>query len=216
MTHLVGIFGAGGFGREVLPLVRGQLKRDSSAEHLVFVDDAPPAPQLNGHRVLTFDAFMSAPADTRSVILAVADPQARRRIDLRCAAAGVRLMGMQASNSLVLDDVVIGEGSILSPFVSVTSNVRIGRCFHANLYSYVAHDCQIGDYVTFAPSVICSGNVRIEDFAYLGAGAVVRQGVPGKPLVIGASAVIGMGAVVTKSVPPGVVVVGNPARPLKP
>ena len=48
----------------------------------------------------------------------------------------------------------------------------------------------------------------------IGTGAVLRQGQPGQPLVIGRGAVVGMGAVVTKSVPPGATVVGNPARPL--
>jgi len=61
---------------------------------------------------------------------------------------------------------------------------------------------------------MCNGNVHVEDYAYIGAGAVIKQGSPSAPLVIGRGAVVGMGAVVTKSVPPGVTVVGNPARPL--
>jgi acetyltransferase-like isoleucine patch superfamily enzyme len=76
---------------------------------------------------------------------------------------------VRAANVVVMDDVQIGEGAILSPFVTLTSNIRIGRCFHANLYSYVEHDCVIGDFVTFAPAVRCNGNVVIEDHAYIGA-----------------------------------------------
>lgn len=100
--------------------------------------------------------------------------------------------------------------------VLVTASARIGRQFQCNIYSYVAHDCMIGDFVTFAPKVCCNGNVHIGDFAYVGTGAVIKQGVPGKPLRIGAGAVIGMGAVVTKDVPEGAVVIGNPARQLDP
>ena len=115
----------------------------------------------------------------------------------------------------MMDNIEIGEGRLLCPFVSITSNIKIGKFFHANIYSYVAHDCVIGDYVTFAPGVKCNGNIHIEDHAYIGTGAVIKQGTPDKPLVIGKGAVVGMGAVVTKSVPAGVTVVGNPARILE-
>ena len=97
----------------------------------------------------------------------------------------------------------------------MTSNIRIGRYFHANIYSYVAHDCIIGDYVTFAPGVHCNGNIVIEDHAYIGTGAIIKQGNPGRPLVIGHHAVVGMGAVVTRDVPPQTTVIGNPARPMQ-
>jgi hypothetical protein len=96
----------------------------------------------------------------------------------------------------------------------LTSNISIGKSFHANIYSYVAHDCKIGDYVTFAPGAKCNGNVIIEDYAYIGTGAIIKPGSKNKPLVIGQGAVIGMGAVVTKSVSPGVTVFGNPAKPI--
>jgi acetyltransferase-like isoleucine patch superfamily enzyme len=78
----------------------------------------------------------------------------------------------------------------------------------------VAHDCIIGDFVTFAPAVKCNGNVIVEDHAYVGTGAIIRQGTPNKPIVIGRGAVVGMGAVVTRSVAPGATVVGSPARPI--
>ena len=99
--------------------------------------------------------------------------------------------------------------------MTLTSNIRIGRHFHAHLYSYVAHDCLFGDFGTFAPGVWCNGNIVIEEHAYIGTGAVIKQGKPGEPLVIGRGATVGMGAVVTKSVPPGATVVGNPAKPMQ-
>lgn len=157
---------------------------------------------------------MSEPAERRAACLAVANSRVRERLDRRCSEAGVELLGVRASNVVEMDDVEIGPGALLSPFVTVTSNIRIGRCFQGNLYSCVEHDCRIGDYVTFARGVHCNGNVHIEDHAYIGTGAFLRQGTPDKPVVIGAGAVVGMGAVVTKDVPAGVTVVGNPARPL--
>lgn len=210
------ILGVGGCGRGVMPLARQQLQvlLNTGEADLVFIDDRPPAPALNGHRVLTYVQWMAEPASSRHVCIAIANSQIRQRLALQCAADGMEFFEVRAPNVLQMDDVQLGEGAILSPFVTLTSNICIGQHFLANLYSYVEHDCVIGDYVTFAPGVKCNGNVVIEEHAYIGAGAVIKQGVPGAPLVIGRSAVVGMGAVVTKSVPPGVTVVGNPARPM--
>lgn len=207
------VFGASGCGRGVLPIARHQLMHSGHSEwDLVFVDDAPPAPIVNGHRALTYSEWLAEKGEEHWISLAIANSRIRENLANRCSKDGVGFFDVRADNVVELDDVVIGEGAILCPFVTITSNVRIGRHFHANLYSYVEHDCRIGDFVTFAPGVKCNGNITIEDHAYIGAGAVIKQGVPGKPLIIGRGAVVGMGAVVTKNVPAGAIVIGNPAR----
>ncbi|MGB6006487.1 acetyltransferase [Castellaniella sp.] len=212
---LYAIYGASGFGREVLPLGRELLVRAGVAsDRLVFIDDAPPGQLVNGHRVLTWQEFLDEPADARCVSLAIANGAIREKLSNRLCDHGVTPWNISAANKVELDDVAVGEGAILCAFVTLTSNIRIGRHFHANIYSYVAHDCVIGDFVTFAPGVMCNGNVVVEDHAYIGTGAILRQGKPGRPLRIGRGAVVGMGAVVTKDVAAGATVVGNPARPL--
>jgi sugar O-acyltransferase (sialic acid O-acetyltransferase NeuD family) len=213
---LYGVYGASGCGRGIMPLARAQLRREGiDPEHqLVFIDDRPASNLVNGYRVLPYEDFLREPAGERYAVLAVAQGTTRERLALRCVQDSVKTWSVFADNAVVMDDVVIGEGAALSPFVTLTSNLRIGRHFQANLYSYVEHDCVIGDFVTFAPGVQCNGNVVIEDHAYIGAGAMIRQGTPGKPLVIGRGAVVGMGAVVLGDVTPGATVVGNPARPL--
>lgn len=210
---LYAVYGASGYGREVMPLARQQLAQAGvSPERLVFVDDAPGPEKVNGQRLITYAQFLAQPAAERYAVLAIANSIVREKLAQRCEQDGVQSWTVAAANVVRMDEVSLGEGAILSPFVTLTSNIRIGKYFHANIYSYVAHDCEIGDFVTFAPGVHCNGNIVIEDHAYIGTGAIIKQGQPGKPLVIGRGAVVGMGAVVTKSVPAGVTVVGNPAR----
>ena len=214
MTIYIGIYGASGFGKEVMPLVRQQYPTLLQAQ-FVFIDDGQAGSTLNGYPVLSYADFVSHSAQHKAVTIAIANSRVREKLVIRLDQDGIQHLAVQAANTVVLDEVEIGEGSLLCPFSCLTSNIKIGKFFHANIYSYVAHDCIIGDYVTFAPGVKCNGNIHIEDHAYIGTGAVIKQGTPDQPLVIGKGAIVGMGAVVTKSVPAGVTVVGNPARILE-
>lgn len=194
MRTLVGVYGKSGFGREVMPLVRGAPLPPKRTE---FIDDA------GGY---SWQDFIAEPVD-KSLTIAIANSQIRQKLTERAEAEGIAAADITGFHVVTMDRVKIGPGAILCSYVHLTSDIEIGKAFHANIYSYVAHDCRIGDYVTLAPKACINGNVTIGDHAYIGTGATIRQG-----LNIGAGAVIGMGAVVTKDVPAGATVMGNPAR----
>lgn len=206
--NIYAIYGASGFGKEVLPLLRNHLTQN---EEIYFVDDNDVLESLNGVKVLSLDEFMHIDSDNYFITIAISNSQIRQKLTQRCTNRNIQIFDIKADNALMLDKISIGEGSIICPFVTLTSTITIGKSFHANLYSYVAHDCTIGDYVTFAPAVKCNGNIVIEDHVYVGTGAIIKQGKPGRPLVIGKGAIVGAGAVVTKNVPAGMTVFGNPA-----
>ncbi len=212
-STIYGVYGASGCGRGVAPLIQGQLQDEADSE-IVFIDDGRVEATINGLRVLTYEQFVGSSSPLKKVTIAIADGAIRRRLAERCAADRIAFFTARSTHHVAMTDVEIGEGAIFSPFTTVTSNIRIGSHFHCNIGSYVEHDCVIGDFVTFAPGVKCNGNVQIGDGAYIGSGAIIKQGNAEKPLVIGAGATVGMGAVVTKDVALGSVVVGNPAKPL--
>jgi sugar O-acyltransferase (sialic acid O-acetyltransferase NeuD family) len=191
------IFGAGGFGREVVTAARADPRQ------IVLVDDRPEG-DFDGIEVIAPAAL--APDD--EMVIAIADPAVRRRM----AARWHRFATLIAPSAVIGRKVEIGEGAIFCDFSIVTGSCRIGRHFHCNTSSGMGHDCIIGDFVTFAGGVQCNGHTHIGDGAHIGPNAALINGRPGKPLVIGEGAVVGIGAVVVRSVPPYATVFGNPAR----
>jgi len=206
---IVGIYGSDGFAREVLPIVRMQY---DECDEVFFVDDNANlvGQKRNSIEIISFERAVELSC---KMTIAIADPVLRKSLAEKCTANGLSFINVIHPNVEIYDEVIFGVGIIATANVTFTSNITIGDHFHANIYSYVAHDCVIGDYVTFAPRVCCNGRVHVEDLAYVGTAAVLRQGSHEKPLVIGASAIVGMGAVVTKNVAPDTTVVGNPAKP---
>tara|TARA_R110000851_G_scaffold73980_2_gene163332 strand:+ start:98662 stop:99369 length:708 start_codon:yes stop_codon:yes gene_type:complete len=218
-SRIFGLIGAGGFAREVMPLVVECFKKSLSSDglpgidHVFFVENEPKNSQVNGYPLISLDEFLAFDCKNRYFNIAIADSKVRQKIAIECIEKGAEPFSINASNFVAYDCNEFGKGMIMCAHTAVTSNVKIGDFFHANIYSYVAHDCVIGNYVTFAPNVHCNGNVHIHDHAYIGTGAVIKQGrTSSEPLVIGEGAVVGMGAVVTKDVPPHTTVVGNPAK----
>jgi sugar O-acyltransferase (sialic acid O-acetyltransferase NeuD family) len=203
------IVGAGGFGREVLDLVRDINAVTPTFDFLGYLDDGDVDTVLLGRlgaRVLGGSARLAeldasyviaiASSGSRKAIGAIADSSHRVAATLRHPAAEVG------------SDVRLGEGSIVCGHAQLTTNIEVGRHSVVNRGCTIGHDVVIGDFVTIHPGVHVSGGVVIEDGATLGTGSVIVPGIR-----VGAGSVVGAGAVVARDVAPFVTVVGPVARP---
>lgn len=217
---LIGIVGTGGFAREIAPIAKKMMleKHGLGSFKVVFVSNSPEKESefINGYEVISEEDFLKQNDGTKKYFnIAIADSKLREKIAKRFIDFNIEPLTIICNTVTVLDECEIAEGAIICTQSIMTSNIKIGKYFHSNLNSYIAHDCVIGDFVTFAPGVHCNGNIIIYDHAYIGTGAVLKQGTEDKPLIIGEGAIVGMGAVVTKDVAPYTVVVGNPAKVLQ-
>ena len=121
--------------------------------------------------------------------------------------AGAYLPSLVHPSCLVAPTARLGQNVALLPGCVIGPNVTLGSlCW---LYSRVTleHDTQVDENVTFGPSAVTSGYVKIGKHAFLGSGTVCAPEVH-----IGERALIGAGAVVISDIPEGMIAFGVPAR----
>ena len=211
MVQPLVIVGAGGFGRELLDVVKASnAAGDSDFEVLGILDDgSPDLERLNriGTSLLgPSEAAADLPAGTRFVI-GIGSAAARGELDRRMTEAGLEAAVVVHPRATIGADVHLGGGTVVCAGAVLTTNIRTGRHCHININATIGHDCVLGDRVTVMPGASVSGDVVLADDVMVGTGACIIQG-----LTVGHGAVVGAGAAVVRSVAGGAVVKGVPAR----
>lgn len=109
----------------------------------------------------------------------------------------------------------IGDDNIIREFCTLSRGTvqgggvtRIGNKNFLMAYVHVAHDCTVGNAVTFANNASLGGHVLVEDHVIFSAFCGVHQFV-----TIGSYSFLGRSTKVIQDVPPYVLVTGNPGRP---
>jgi sugar O-acyltransferase (sialic acid O-acetyltransferase NeuD family) len=211
--ELIGIYGAGGFAREVDWLV-SELEgvMDPRGPRVVaYIDDTAAAEQsLNGKPVLSLERFIAKYPEAL-ISIAIGNSQARADVARRCKAAGRDFVTLIAADVHYSRTVAFGDGCVICAGVALTVHVVLGAHVHVNLNCTIGHDAILEDYVTLAPGVHVSGNVHIKRGAYIGTGAAIINGTSEHPLIIGENAVVGANACVTGDVEPACLYAGVPA-----
>ncbi len=137
----------------------------------------------------------------------VGSSEKRRQLFELVKGIGFAVPTIVSPDSILSEEVTIGEGTIIMPGAIINSGSIIGSNCIINTGAIIDHDCSIGDHVHLAPGVTLSGGVTIRNSVHIGAGATIIQSVS-----IGENTIVGAGAVVVKALPQNVVVAGVPAR----
>ena len=204
-------YGASGYSYSVVQMALHEF-RQPLCEPAAYIDDfhGGCGQTLHDIPIISFNEWENNFFDL-SCFVTVADPKARRRLAEKILMAG----GSFAQFHEQFPDVSIETGTLVCTPTYIGPNTKLGKHVHVMPMCSIGHDVIIGDYVTLCPSCTVSGYVVIEQEAFVGAGATIVNGKPGKPLTVGSGTKISAGAVVTKSIPPNAVVAGNPARSLR-
>ena len=207
------ILGSGGFGREVLMVLRDIAAQGAGApEFLGFMGRDLPTPGI----LERLDAaFIGSPDDEQALeelpkncqfLTAIGSGTIRERYRNLLRHREMYETLLVHPSAIIGEDVEIASGVVCAGSI-ITTNVRLGQSTQINLNCTIGHDVVFGDDVTLSPGVNISGNVRVGSRATIYSNATVVPGIN-----VGEGAVVGAGAVVIRDVPPGATVVGNPAR----
>lgn len=206
------IIGAGGFGREVLSYAL-EIQEMGLSDWKVkgFLNDIEDA--LEGFDVgypILGPIKGHVPLENAVYICAIGDSEARLRIGREFLSKGAVFTNIINPYVKLRERNSIGVGNIICPGCGTSPDVKIGNFVLINASVGIGHDSIIEDGVTIGPKSEITGNCKIEECVYIGAGAIITP-----KRRIGAGAKICAGSVIFTHVKPGKTMLGNPAMVLK-
>ena len=195
------IFGASGYARVVRDVARLR-----GFDVAAFVELAPDKSTFLDLPVLSQESLLDE-LSGRSVAIGVGNPSRRQNISERLIEVGAKLVTLIHPETVIAEDVTIGEGSIVCAASVINPGARIGRSVIVNTGAIVEHDCVLGDFSQICPGATLGGNVRVGRGSWIGIGATVIEGIS-----IGDWVMIGAGACVVGDLEDEVVAYGVPAK----
>ena len=208
---VLGIYGSGGLGREVLELARQIQAVSNKWKQIVFIDNFSTEQSKNNTSILSFSMFNDAfRADNAEISIAVGEPMFRMNLSKEVLSAGYTLAALIHPSVKIPESTVVKSGATVCSNAFISCNVVLGANTHVQPHVQISHDCVVGDHAVITPSANLAGNVTVGEGSYIGMGAIVKERVS-----IGSWAIIGMGSLVYHDVADEVVAIGNPARVIK-
>lgn len=201
------IVGASGFGREIVQWIEDINKIEPTWEILGYIDD-----NVNAIDGIKDDYKIIGriqdwiPSEDEYFVCAVAFPKVKKAVVEILQEKGAKFATIIHPTATINKYAEIGEGTVITPRSSASSNVKIGK-FASILGSGIGHDATIGDFSTLSGRCSINGHVEVGNMCYIACGVSIA---PSKK--IGNGATVGIGSVVVSNVKAGTTVFGNPAK----
>lgn len=204
------IVGAGGFGREVLALIRNINQIKPTFEVLGFIDDGMPVGTKIHELSVLGKTSSIVQTGAEGAVIAIGKTQIREDVTSRMP---VNLKFPNIIHPLAVfqdpERIRIGQGNIICAGNIFTTDIRLGNFCIVNLACTIGHNAVLSDFCSVMPGVNISGGALLQKGVYVGTGAKLI-----KATTLGSYCTVGAGAVVDADIAPNETVVGVPAKPL--
>lgn len=207
---VLGIYGAGGLGREVCELANIINSKSPRWDNIIFISDFKETEEVNGVKVFSFEEAKEKYKDYLEVVVAVGEPAVRKKLYEKVLEGQVTPATLIHPNVHVPSTTTVGKGTVIQFGCGISVNITIGNNVYMQPYVSLGHDDLIGDGCVLSCFSNFGGNISVGEYTYLGLSTCIKQGV-----TIGANTVLGMGSVVYNNIPDEVIALGNPARAMR-
>lgn len=208
---VLGIYGAGGLGRELLILAQQINEIKNYWDDLIFIDDTNEFTKIKGKQVVTYDeAKKRYDNKNLELVIAVGEPRSRRLLRERVQNAGFSLTTLVHPSVRITEWTNLGAGAIICCNCFVSCEVKIGENVLIQPFACIGHDSKISSDTVISSYACISGGCSIGDETYIGIHVPIKENT-----IIGSQTIVGMGSVVNKDIPDKVIAMGNPARAMK-
>lgn len=203
------IFCAGNLGKEVYDMAERVNEQQECWSDICFADNFFTDPQFYGVPVHRLDGFLSEKEKVEFVV-ANGEPTVREELHIQLEKAGCHLINLIDPTAIISKTAQLGQGIIIMPYTTVSSNVVLEDNVLLQSYIRVGHDIHVGANSVISANTAIGGGCVLGKNVFVGMGAVVLE-----ERRLGTGAVLGMGAVLYQDLEERRTAVGNPARVTK-
>ncbi len=208
---ILGIYGAGGLGREVYELASVINAHDRRWNKIIFIDDSDDVKDLRKVPIIDYKNLIDIDSKEEiEICIGIGEPEVREKIYKKLVNENINISTLVHPDVKIPDSTKIGEGTIICKFVSITCDIDIGENVYVHPMACIGHDAKVGDHSIVSSFVDIAGDCILGHKTFLAIGVILKQGIK-----IGSNAIVGLGSVVHNDIPDSVIALGNPARPMK-
>jgi len=198
----LGIYGAGGLGREVLILAQ-QLNGASRWEGIFFIDDITEENMVSGVPVYRFAQLDLSHTE---IVIAIGEPAARQKLAERVLTK-TGLATLIHPSAFIPKGTHIGAGAIICDHAFISCDVFIAENTLIQPHASVGHDTHIGAHSVICGNVTLAGRCVLGRRIFIGMNSAIKE-----KTLLGDDVIIGMGSAVFSNIIQESIARGNPAR----
>lgn len=207
---ILGIYGAGGLGREVLELAKIINNESNKWEGFIFIIDDEPGNDVNGVKVYSYNDAIEQFKGRLEVSMGIGEPAIREKLFTKIVNDGVEVATLIHPNVHIPDTAQIGRGVTIQEGCFISCNSEIGDYVYIQPKVAIGHNDIIKEGCVISAMANLAGSVEIGKYTYVGLSSAFKEGVK-----VGEYSIIGMYSAVYKDIPDEMIAMGNPARPMK-